>query len=116
MELKHVSQSALEALHTLHEDGFMYTGKLFPLPECFLPTIVLDVKLGNILVNNGQEDVRCANVQLGDCHSTCHVDQKYAKSAATIGATIWRSPESMLRLPSDWNTATDICSGCLGFV
>jgi hypothetical protein len=94
----------------LHEDGFVHTGKLSPLPECVLLIIPPDVKLDNVLVNYGQDDVRFADVQLGDCGSTCHVDHKYAKGAALIGAPIWRSPEVMLRLPSGWNTATDIWS------
>jgi serine/threonine protein kinase len=68
-ELKYVSTRIIEALHTLHADGFVHTGKLFPLPECFLLIIVLDVNLDNVLINYGKDDVRFTDVQLGDCGS-----------------------------------------------
>src|ERR1700722_390812 len=81
-----------------------------PLPECFLLITPSDVKLDNVLVNYGQDGVRFTDVQLSDYGSAYHVDHKYAKGAALIGAPIWRSPEVMLQLPSGWNTATDIWS------
>ncbi|KAE9972306.1 hypothetical protein EG328_005085 [Venturia inaequalis] len=96
-ELRYVSKRILEALSTLHEDGFVHT----------------DVKLNNVLVNyaspkNDQADIRFTDVELADVGSSYPTDHKYAKKGVCIGAPIWRSPEVLLELP--WNTSTDIWS------
>lgn len=75
-------------------------------------TFTLDLRLDNVLVNynRGDTQLRFTDVELGDCGSATHINHKFAKDAAPIGAPIWRSPEAMLQLPSGWNTSTDIWS------
>ena len=48
------------------------------------------------------------NVQLADFGSTSHMDSKYTKQGAPIGAPIWKSPEALFKQP--WDTATDVWS------
>lgn len=68
------------------------------------------MKPDNILVDYSPDDAanRFADVQLADFGSTSHIDSKYARRGAPIGAPIWRSPEALFKQP--WNTATDIWS------
>ncbi|KAF2432676.1 STE/STE20 protein kinase [Tothia fuscella] len=96
-ELRYVSKRILEALNTLHEDGFVHT----------------DIKLHNILVNyaansDSKDSNRFTDVKLADVGSSYPADHKYAKEGTTIGAPVWRSSEVMLELP--WGTPTDIWS------
>ncbi|RHZ48867.1 hypothetical protein CDV55_101231 [Aspergillus turcosus] len=95
-ELKHVSRYVLEALNSLHEGGYVHA----------------DVKPDNVFVNyidrGVKNNVRFSDVQLGDLGGACHVDSKWAKSGAPLGAPMWRSPEMIMETP--WGTPTDIWS------
>lgn len=91
-EIKHVSRHILEALKTLHDDGFVHT----------------DVKLDNVLVNFQQGVNRFSEVQLGDLGGCYHKSSKWATCGAIVGAPIWTSPEVHMEMP--WNTAADIWS------
>ncbi|KAK2765666.1 hypothetical protein FQN54_008522 [Arachnomyces sp. PD_36] len=95
-ELKSVSRCVLEALRTLHEDGYVHT----------------DIKPDNVLVNygdkDGKNDTRFSHIQLGDLGGAYPTSSKWAKSGTPVGAPMWRSPEMIMETP--WNTATDIWS------
>ncbi|KAI1194143.1 STE/STE20 protein kinase [Nemania serpens] len=96
-EIKHVSRRVLEALNTLHEDGYVHT----------------DIKLDNIFLNLKKDEIkkdeiRFSDVQLGDFGGSYPQDSHWAKSGTPVGAPIWNSPEILMNLP--WNTATDIWS------
>ncbi|KAF2713190.1 kinase-like protein [Pleomassaria siparia CBS 279.74] len=91
-ETRYVIRNVVEAVKSLHEDGFVHT----------------DIKPDNVLINYGHADIRFSDVKLGDCGSTVHRDSGHAKDGHLIGAPIFRSPEAQLRLP--WDTATDIWS------
>ncbi|KAH7391169.1 STE/STE20 protein kinase [Phaeosphaeria sp. MPI-PUGE-AT-0046c] len=91
-ELKYVSRCVLEALQTLHEDGFVHT----------------DVKPDNVFVNLQEGDMRFSDVQLGDLGGCYHTELDWATSGTMVGAPVWSSPEVLLEIP--WNTATDIWS------
>ncbi|QSS56239.1 serine/threonine protein kinase [Histoplasma capsulatum var. duboisii H88] len=71
-ELKHVSRCVLEALATLHDDGYVRT----------------DVKLENIFVNYKEGDVRFSEVQLGDLDGSYNADSSYAKAGTLVGTTM----------------------------
>ncbi|KAI1669890.1 Serine/threonine protein kinase [Pyrenophora tritici-repentis] len=91
-ELKYVSRCVLEAMKTLHEDGFVHT----------------DVKPDNVLVNLQEGDIRFSDVQLGDLGRCYPANSEWATSGTVVGAPMWTSPEILMELP--WNTAADIWS------
>ncbi|KAF1912983.1 putative serine/threonine protein kinase [Ampelomyces quisqualis] len=91
-ELKFVLRCVLEALKTLHEDGFVHT----------------DIKPNNVFVNLQEGDNRFTDVQLGDLGECYPSNSKWATSGTLVGAPIWSSPEILMELP--WNTAADIWS------
>ncbi|RYN85812.1 hypothetical protein AA0119_g13090 [Alternaria tenuissima] len=91
-ELKHVSRCVLEALKTLHEDGFVHT----------------DVKPNNVFANLQEGNVRFSDVQLGDLGGCYPADSNWATSGTVVGTPMWTSPEILMELP--WNTAADIWS------
>ncbi|RMZ68709.1 serine threonine kinase [Pyrenophora seminiperda CCB06] len=78
-ELKYVSRCVLEALQTLHEDGFVHTA--------------LDVKPDNVFVNLQEGDMRFSDVQLGDLGGCYPAESGFATSGTMVGAPIWSSPE-----------------------
>lgn len=93
LDIKKVAQTILLALQVLHKDGLVYT----------------DVKLDNIFVNHGHHNqLRFAEIQLGDLGGVVHQDSDFAKDGHLIGAGISRSPEAMLQM--HWGTATDVWS------
>ena len=65
-----------------------------------------DVKPDNILVNYGEGRTRLRDIKLADCGDSTHVDSVVEEHI--IGATIFRSPEAMLKLI--WGPPTDIWS------
>ncbi|KAJ9237220.1 hypothetical protein DTO166G5_3616 [Paecilomyces variotii] len=91
-EVKYVAKKVLEALSTLHDEGFVHT----------------DIKPSNVLVNYGKGHIRFRDVQLADFGSTVHVYSSYAQRGDSIGTPIFRSPEAHLQMK--WDTATDIWS------
>ncbi|KAH6862994.1 serine/threonine protein kinase [Alternaria alternata] len=91
-EVRHVSRCVLEALKTLHEDGFVHT----------------DVKPNNVFVNLQEGDVRFSDVQLGDLGGCYPADSEWATSGTVVGTPMWATPEILMELP--WNTAADIWS------
>ncbi|RWQ92407.1 kinase-like domain-containing protein [Paecilomyces variotii] len=95
-EVKYVAKRVLEALSTLHGEGFVHTGQ------------GLDIKPSNVLMDYGKGHIRFRDVQLADFGSTVHVDSSYAQSGDSIGTPIFRSPEAHLQMK--WDTATDIWS------
>lgn len=112
-EVKFVAKAVLEALHVLHEDGFVHTGmSVKPLILNNFGFICankkIDIKPSNILVNYGHSEKRIAEVQLCDFGSTVSQDSKYAKNGDEMGTPIFRSPEAHLQIP--WTTSTDIWS------
>ncbi|EGC45586.1 serine/threonine protein kinase [Histoplasma capsulatum var. duboisii H88] len=86
-ELKHVSRCVLEALATLHDDGYVRT----------------DVKLENIFVNYKEGDVRFSEVQLGD------LDEMIMETPWNIAADIW----SFGAVPINLFTAATLTSSVL---
>ncbi|EFQ98640.1 STE/STE20 protein kinase [Nannizzia gypsea CBS 118893] len=96
-EIKHVSKCILEALDTLHADGYVHT----------------DIKIDNILVNYAlppysDDKKRFTDVQLADLESTVHVTSRFCRNRDGIGTAIWRSPEAQMGL--QWGPPTDIWS------
>ncbi|KAI4932534.1 hypothetical protein J4E85_002932 [Alternaria conjuncta] len=94
-ELKYVTRRLLLALNTLHEKGYVHSGRQ-------------DIKTNNIFFNSQEGPNRFADVQLGDLGDCCTVDSERARSGKLVGAPVWSSPEVILEMP--WNTATDIWS------
>lgn len=74
--------------------------------------MLTDIKPDNILVNYGTESSRFTNVQLADFGDAIRIDpEEYLKigmEGPHMGATIFRSPEAMLKLR--WGQSTDIWS------
>ncbi|KJX93686.1 serine/threonine protein kinase [Zymoseptoria brevis] len=91
-EVKYIGRSVLEALKTLHADGFVHT----------------DVKPSNILLNFDPHSKQVTDVQLADFESTVPRDSQHAKDGDAIGTAIFRSPEAHLQMP--WGTPTDLIS------
>lgn len=59
-------------------------------------------------MNYREGEIRFSDVELGDLGGTHPADSKWAQKSTPVGATIWNSPEVVMRTP--WNTATDIWS------
>lgn len=88
-ELKHVSRCVLEALATLHDDGYVRTGEKSSqaIYKSWL-TSFADVKLDNIFANYKEGDVRFSEVQLGDLDGSYNADSSYAKAGTLVGTTM----------------------------
>jgi serine/threonine protein kinase len=69
-----------------------------------------DVKPQNVFVylQEGNNENRFSEVQLGDLGGCYPADSKWATSGTFVGVPIWTSPEVLMEQPS--NTATDIRS------
>ncbi|KAL9124905.1 MAG: hypothetical protein Q9217_005817 [Psora testacea] len=112
-DLKIVARSLLQALVTLHENGYIHTGNA--APQNFEYAIFnsyrnTDIKPDNILVNHGINSTQFSEVQLGECGDTYRFSPMADpfEEGHLIGATIFWSPEAMLNLR--WGPPTDIWS------
>lgn len=115
-EIRYVARRVLEALHVLHQNGFVHTGpynrtyNLTSKLDSDLTCVKIDIKPNNVLVNYqaGTGGIRFTDVQLADLGCTVPATSKYATDGDLIGAPIWRSPEAQLGI--GWNTSSDIWS------
>ncbi|WEW62007.1 hypothetical protein PRK78_007507 [Emydomyces testavorans] len=104
-EIKFVARNVLEALRTLHAEGYVHTGmKSGP----FYYICAYTIYLINILVNYGKGEYRFSEVQLADCGGVVSDQSEFAKKGILTGTNVFRAPEVHLEIP--WGIASDIWS------